>query len=225
MGGLVMLLGLFLAGTLPSAAQLGEFKRKAEEAMQAGNYAEAFCIIKPLALQGNADAQFSLGWMYANGYGLRINEREAFRWWHEAAEQGHPEAMFTVAMAYLNGEGVEKDERAALEWLHKAALRGVDDAEQIIRSRAAQGRAEAVALVRALLRTDWAPFAARLWIQVDRANVRRRPSTSAELVTTLPQGHELIELTRQGDWIQVGVTKTGEVGWISRKLVGEDPPS
>lgn len=219
-----MLLGLFLAGALPSAAQLGELKRKAEEAMQAGNYAEAFCIIKPLALQGNADAQFSLGWMYANGYGLRIDEPEAFRWWRKAAEQGHPEAMFTVAMAYLNGEGVEKDEHAALEWLHKAALHDVDDAEHIIRNRAAQGRAEAVALVRELLRTDWAPFAARLWIQVDEANVRRAPSIGGKLVTTLPRGHELIELTRQGEWIQVGVTRTGEIGWISRKLVGEAPP-
>jgi hypothetical protein len=162
--------------------------------------------------------------MYANGYGLRINEPEAFRWWHKAAEQGHPEAMFTVAMAYLNGEGVEKDERAALDWLHKAALRDVEDAEHIIRNRAAQGRTDALALVKELLRTDWAPFQARLWVQVDQANVRGTPAGGGELVATLPQGHELIELTRQGDWIQVGITKTGDIGWISRKLVNEEPP-
>ncbi len=30
--------------------------------------------MRPLADDGDADAQYNIGWMYLNGYGLRVNE-------------------------------------------------------------------------------------------------------------------------------------------------------
>ena len=40
------------------------------------------------AEQGNAQAQFNLGWMYANGEGVRQDPVQAVQWYRKAAEQG-----------------------------------------------------------------------------------------------------------------------------------------
>ena len=39
-------------------------------AYEAGSYAAAFQILRPLADQGNAEAQVNLGYMYARGQGV-----------------------------------------------------------------------------------------------------------------------------------------------------------
>jgi FOG: TPR repeat, SEL1 subfamily len=40
------------------------------------------------AKQGDVDAQFILGFMYANGKGVSQNDMEAVKWFKKAAEQG-----------------------------------------------------------------------------------------------------------------------------------------
>ena len=55
-------------------------------------WSEHWCLWRPLAESGHAAAQYSIGWMYANGEGLSLDEAEALRWWHPAAEQGHADA-------------------------------------------------------------------------------------------------------------------------------------
>jgi TPR repeat protein len=220
----VLCLGL-VAEPWVHAQGLTEFERQAETAMRDGNYAEAYCILKPLALQGHADAQLSLGWMYANGYGLTIDAAKAFEWWLLAAEQGHPDAEFAVAMAYLNGEGVTQDPAQAMTWLHRAAQHEVDDAQHIIRNHAADGHAEAVALVERLLVSDWRVLGASRWVSVDKANVRQSPTTSAKVITTLERAHPLVELKRKGDWVKVGITGTGQIGWMYGKLLSQERDS
>jgi TPR repeat protein len=44
------------------------------------------------AYQGDAEAQFDLGWRYAYGYGVKQDDAEAVKWYRKAAEQGHAEA-------------------------------------------------------------------------------------------------------------------------------------
>ena len=44
------------------------------------------------ALQGDADAQNFLGFMYANGDGVPEDNVPAYAWWHLAAAQGHENA-------------------------------------------------------------------------------------------------------------------------------------
>lgn len=55
------------------------------------------CFVKPYndvddcriqAKQGDVDAQFILGFMYANGKGVSQNDMEAVKWFKKAAEQG-----------------------------------------------------------------------------------------------------------------------------------------
>ena len=51
-------------------------------------------LLKAKAEQGEAEAQFNLGYMYATGEGVPQNDTEAVRWYRMAAEQG--DATVTV---------------------------------------------------------------------------------------------------------------------------------
>ena len=48
------------------------------------------------AEQGNAQAQFNLGWMYANGEGVRQDPVQAVQWYRKAAEQGLGNAQYNL---------------------------------------------------------------------------------------------------------------------------------
>ena len=61
-------------------------------ALLEGNFAEAYCKWKPLAQRGYAEAQYNLGWLYANGNGLNVDLQLAHHWWAAAARQGHADA-------------------------------------------------------------------------------------------------------------------------------------
>lgn len=65
-----------LTAPLPALAQSVD---DAAAAFKAGNYAEAYRIWHPHALNGNAGAQFSLGVLYANGWGVAQDYAEAAR--------------------------------------------------------------------------------------------------------------------------------------------------
>ena len=64
---------------------------------------------RPLAEQGNADAQFYLGLMYQRGYGVPQDNQQARHWWEKAAAQGLVDAQFNLGLIYENGEGVPQD--------------------------------------------------------------------------------------------------------------------
>ena len=51
-----------------------------------------------LARQGNADAQFNLGQMYAEGIRVGNDEREAVNWYRKAATQGNMKAQFNLGV-------------------------------------------------------------------------------------------------------------------------------
>jgi uncharacterized protein YqcC (DUF446 family) len=76
------------------------------------------------AEQGNADAQYGLGWMYANGRGVAKDEKTAVLWYAKAAEQGHVRAQFNLAVMYADGRGVTQDIVSAPMWFHLAARVG-----------------------------------------------------------------------------------------------------
>jgi Sel1 repeat len=75
------------------SARMGLTKRPAPpDAVAAygkGDYTTVLRLIRPLADQGQADAQFNLGLMYYRGEGIPQNYVEAMRWCRLAADQGH----------------------------------------------------------------------------------------------------------------------------------------
>ena len=77
-----------------------------------------------LAEQGDADAQYNLGVMYANGEGVPQDDAEAVRWYRLAADQGNASAQNNLGLMYSNGEGVLKDEAEAVRWYRLSADQG-----------------------------------------------------------------------------------------------------
>ena len=80
--------------------------------------------IRKAAEQGNADAQFNLGWMYYEGEGVPKDDAEAARWFLKSAEQGIATAQFNLGEMYKEGIGVPQDDAEAAKWYRKAAEQG-----------------------------------------------------------------------------------------------------
>ena len=72
-----------------TAPAWGQDFEKGQDAYVRGDYATALREWRPLAEQGDAEAQFRLGVMYANGRGVALDIAEAWKWWRKAAQQGH----------------------------------------------------------------------------------------------------------------------------------------
>ena len=68
-----------------------------------------------LAEEGDADAQYRLGLLYAEG-----DTVEARYWFRMAAGQAHPRAQYRLHRMYEYGEGGVQDRSAAAEWEAKA---------------------------------------------------------------------------------------------------------
>jgi TPR repeat protein len=127
----------FLAGGLLALALLGVAQagplEDGEAAHKRGDDATAMQIWRPLAEQGDARAQYKLGWMYFYGgldtFGRIINVPrdlgQAVAWLRKAADQGNVPAQNTLGIAYELGLGVPQDYAQAVAWLRKAADLGV----------------------------------------------------------------------------------------------------
>jgi TPR repeat protein len=89
-----------------------------------GNYLLAFDEFRTLALNGDADAQFKLGDMYAKGEGVKQDFTEAFSWFLKAAAQDDPRGQLAVADAYEQGRGVPEDHKKAAAWYLTSAEHG-----------------------------------------------------------------------------------------------------
>src|SRR6516225_762874 len=80
--------------------------------------------LRPLADQGDADAQARLAAMFIAGQGVPQDYAEAAKWFRKAADQGSAIAQFGVAAMYIAGRGVPQDHAEAVRWLRKAADQG-----------------------------------------------------------------------------------------------------
>ncbi len=74
-----------------------------------GDWATALRELRPLAEQGFAGAQLSLGSMYHLGQGVPQDYAEAVRWYRKAAEQGYAIAQNSLGSMYHLGQGVPRD--------------------------------------------------------------------------------------------------------------------
>ena len=94
-----------------------------------GNYLKALVEWLPLAEQGSLEAQYNLAGMYANGYGVKIDDSKAIYWYKKAALQGHPSSQYNLGVMYLIGNSVDKSIEEAKYWLHLAYDNDVNEAE------------------------------------------------------------------------------------------------
>jgi TPR repeat protein len=218
-----VLAGVLLAGLTACGRDDEARLAQGNHAMEAGHYAQAYCLWRPLADHGNAEAQYRIGWMFANGQGMELDEAEALRWWESAASGGHLDAQFAVAQAYLMGTGVASDPERAVSWLIKAADQDDADALELLLDLAGRDVAPAVAwLQRWLDGRRWRTLASIRRVKADRANVRAAIGTDKDLVATLEQGSEVLQLGAQQDWLRIAIPEQKMLGWIYAPLV-EDP--
>ncbi|MEK9947016.1 MAG: tetratricopeptide repeat protein, partial [Alphaproteobacteria bacterium] len=121
---LPVLLLTLLVGTPAFSADF----QKGLTAYDSGDYATALREWKPLAEQGDADAQFNLGLMYNNGQGVPQDYKTAVKWYRLAAKQGLSNAQYNLGFMYATGTGVIQDNVYAHMWWNIAASSGNKDA-------------------------------------------------------------------------------------------------
>lgn len=97
----------------------------ATAAWKAKDYATLSRILRPLAEQGEAWAQYNLGLMYDNGDGVPQDYAAALRWYRKAADQGFSLAQYSLGLMYFHGQGVRQDYAVAVGWYRKAAEKGL----------------------------------------------------------------------------------------------------
>ena len=98
--------------------------QKGVTAYNSGDFATALREWKPLAEQGFADAQFTLGWMYKKGQGIPQDYKTALKWFRLAAKQGYAHAQSDLGVMYGKGQGVLQDYVRAHMWWNIAASSG-----------------------------------------------------------------------------------------------------
>ena len=89
-------------------------------AYEKGDYKTALTIFEDLAKKGDIDAQYNLGLMYDNGYGVKQDYKKAIEWYEKAVNQGVVDAQHNLGLMYYNGQGVRQDKKRAKEYFGKA---------------------------------------------------------------------------------------------------------
>ncbi|TCP96997.1 hypothetical protein C8J46_10728 [Sphingomonas sp. PP-F2F-A104-K0414] len=112
--GAIALSGVFAA--VPAYADV----KAGVDAWGKGDYARAVGEWRPLAIAGDADAQFNLAQAYKLGRGVPLDPGLAESWFRKAALQGHLQAGDNYGLALFQA-GKKTD---ALPWLEKSVARG-----------------------------------------------------------------------------------------------------
>ena len=112
---------------LGAGAALADVKGGVDRWMS-GDYKGALAQWRPLAEQGNADAQFNMGQAYKLGRGVPQDLKVAQSWYQKAAAQGHEQAQVNVGLILYNGGRRQE----ALPWIRKAVELGDPRAQYIL---------------------------------------------------------------------------------------------
>ena len=100
LGGLLPVLVLCL---FAAASAWGDVK-EGVAAYERKDYKTALNQFQPLAEQGNAEAQYHLGMMYATGKGVVQDYVEAAKWYRKAEEQNLRQAAVDLYLIYYVDE-------------------------------------------------------------------------------------------------------------------------
>ena len=73
---------------------------------------------------GDANAQLTIGAMYATGGGVAQDEEEAVHWYRKAADQGEVKAQNEIGLYYAVGQGLAQNDGEAVAWHFLVAGQG-----------------------------------------------------------------------------------------------------
>ena len=115
---------IFIAFLLSPTALLAADVQKGLEAYNVGDYEKSYAECMGPAQDGDPVAQFCIGRLYANGFGVMMDDAEALKWYGLAANQGHAEAQFNLGVMHANGWGVPMNDAEAAKYYRLAAESG-----------------------------------------------------------------------------------------------------
>ena len=104
---------------IPLVDEFGAY-RLGMQAMQSGQYDQAFKYWKPLADNGHVDSQFQIAQLLEHGRGVDKDFDQALAWYERAAQKGQGEAQYRLGMYYMN-ESPEPNEALGFYWIQSAA--------------------------------------------------------------------------------------------------------
>ena len=91
--GLTLLAGCATTANKATNADPDVVLNQAKLAYKEQKYQEVFQLLFPLAVAGNDQAQYALGYLYYYGLGLEKNEQQAMNWIQRSAAQGNKKAL------------------------------------------------------------------------------------------------------------------------------------
>ena len=100
--------------------------------VQKNYYEDALPICTSAAKGGDTVAQYMLGTIYYNGYGVTKDAPKGFYWIQKAANSGLKEAQASIGNMYYSGSGVTKNYSKAFSWAQKAANNGSVIGQQLL---------------------------------------------------------------------------------------------
>jgi uncharacterized protein len=136
---------------LVGGSVMGAEFQKGLDAYNKGELAAAQRLLKPLANDGDANAQLYLGKIYHRGHYRKYealvrqdheaaqDHKIAVKWYTLSAAQGNAEAIFRLAIMYRSGLGVLQDRARGLGLFKKAAGKSYVDAQFVLGEMYEQG--------------------------------------------------------------------------------------
>ena len=129
-----------------------------EEAYLREDFPAALSEWRPLAEEGNTEAQNMLGYMYRYGQGVPQDFEQARLWYRRAADLGNARAQNNLGAMYRQGLGVPQDYQEAFRWFLRAAEQGNGGAQNHVGLMYYKGEGVRQDLVQAYM---WAYLAAQ----------------------------------------------------------------
>ncbi len=122
---IIILCGLMI---LSATASAGNSLEEGLAAYERQEYEQAFQTLKPLAEDGNPEAQHVLGLMYTLGTGVPQDYDEATRWLTLAATEGNlqsEDALAALAISEFRKKGqATEGKQEKIKWVMSSAQRG-----------------------------------------------------------------------------------------------------
>jgi len=101
----------------------------------------------PLAIEGNAEAQYQIGLMYDRGLGFPKDRCISITWADKAARQGHPNAAMQLAFSFTIGSPVRQSDEMAYRWASFANKLGHPKARDLLSFMAGELTTEERAII------------------------------------------------------------------------------
>jgi cell division septation protein DedD len=175
------------------------------DAWQRGDFAAAVAEWRPLADQGDSDAQYNLGQAYKMGRGVPADLHIAQTWYEKAAQQGHPQAAANLGLIlFQSGE-----KQRSIPWLKMAA--NADDP-----------RAEYV-LGTALFNGDIAG-AGKDWVRAYALMSRAAAQGSAPAANNLQQMDQFVPEAQRRQGLALAAQIERSAGGAPRRIPGQPGP-